>query len=192
MAYTANDYQKIIEDYVNSPQGRKFLKERQGLDIGYTSEQMRIIGENLQRDIIQAFLALVKDPYASAAFDSNSIEVHVNPSTTRDTARVTVLFRPDVLRRPSLYKYEDPIDESAKFGVYDIIGLFTQGYYAFSYAYGVWGRYVNGTMVEEDNSCIRSRAELAPNSFVNQVIHRYQRRYPDVIFEWPKEWGGNK
>lgn len=188
MAYNAMDYQRMVEEYVNSPQGRKFLKEQQGLNIGYTSEQMRIIGECLQRDIIQAFLALVKDPKAPAAFDSNSLEVHVNPPTTKGMARVTVLFRHDVLKRPSLYR----IGEEERFGVYDIIGLFTQGYFAMSYAYGIWGHYINGAIQDDSTRSIRSRAELAPNSFVNQIMHKYQRRYPDVVFEWPKEWGGNK
>ena len=50
MAYNAMDYQRLVEEYVNSPAGRKFLKTQKNINVGYTEAEALIIAENLKRD----------------------------------------------------------------------------------------------------------------------------------------------
>lgn len=186
MAYTANDYQRLVEQYMNSPEGRKFLKEQKNINVGYTEVDARKIAENLKKDIIQGFLSLADDPRAQNTFDADRVAVHVN-GERNGKIKITVLFRKEAIQRPSL----DQIGrDDIRIGIYDIIGLFTQGYQAKDYAYGLWVR-DSGSDYEDEGEVIRSRKTLVGNAFVNHIMHGYQMEYPDVEFIWPKLWGGN-
>lgn len=191
MAYAAIDYQKLVEKYINSPEGRKFMKEQKNINVGYTEAEMKRIAENLKRDIITAFLYATKEP--SAIFDDGQVSVLNNGSANGFTT-IRILFHDKALSRPSLW---DSIKDSwPSENVYDIIGLFTQGYAAKDYAYGEWahhdGDYYTNVTDDTDGSFIRSRKERAANDFVNKVIGKYKVLYPDIDIKYPRRWGGTE
>lgn len=193
MAYTANDYQRLVEQYMNSPEGRKFLKEQKNINVGYTEIEMKRIAENLKRDIITAFLYVVKEP--NAVFEDDLVSIHFTniPGINRNQKVVRILFHDRAISRYSLfdYKHQDAPIEGEN-GVYDIIGLFTQGYSAKNYAYGSWVHHDGEDFSEDDNGFIRSQRERTANDFVNKVIGKYMALYPDLEIKYPRRWGGTE
>ena len=181
MAYNAMDYQRMVEEYVNSPAGRKFLKTQKNINVGYTEAEALIIAENLNRDIVSAYLDIVRDPHANVLFNENLI--YVKSYFLKNQLRMRILFHSYVLSRPSLYAKDKPVGT----GLYDIIGFFTQGNPGSKQVYGYW----EALEGEYDNGWVKGRTYLAPNPFINNIINSYKTRYPDVIFQWPVEWGGN-
>lgn len=190
MAYTANDYQNLIKKYIESPEGRKFLKEQKNTNVGYTDVEMKRIAENLKRDIIAAFLYVVKEP--NAVFEDDLVSVHFTDihGLGKEQKAVRILFHDDALSRYSLWNEYYHEDDPNK-GVYDIIGLFTQGYSARNYAYGSWIRKDSGSWFESTD-IIRSQKERAANDFVNKVIGKYKILYPDIEIKYPRRWGGTE
>ena len=70
--------------------------------------------------------------------------------------------------------------------VYDIVGLFTQGYTADRYAYGLWES--NGEYVRSHS--LNGQPGLAPNPFVDEVIDAFQIKYFGIIkdIKYPSQW----
>lgn len=190
MAYTANDYQKLVEDFMKSPEGRKFLKEQKNVNVGYTDAEMKKIAENLKRDIITAFLYLVKDSHA--VFEEDLISIHFSKKSgiKENQKIVRILFHDRALSRYSLFN--DFYKSSPHEGVYDIIGLFTQGYVASDYAYGAWLVHDGESWTEKENTIIRSKIERPANDFINKVIGKYKVLYPDIEIKYPRRWGGTE
>lgn len=189
MAYTANDYQKLVEDFMKSPEGRKFLKEQKNVNVGYTDAEMKKIAENLKRDIIAAFLLVVKEP--GAQFEDNLVSVHFTDLGIGPQRKaVRILFHDRALSRYSLWDYKR--NSAPREGVFDIIGLFTQGYSANNYAYGSWIRHDGDDFVEDDSSYIRSLKSRMANDFINKVIGKYKVLYPDIEIKYPRRWGGTE
>lgn len=192
MAYTANDYQKMVEEYMKSPEGRKFLKTEKNINVGYDDAEMRRIAENLKRDLIAAFLLVVKEP--DAVFEENQVFV-VNSASKEGTKTLRIIFDSRGLSRPALGNLSG---SNWHEGVYDIIGLFTNGYRAKDYVYGTWPNHddyeADGHIESytEKHMRVRSRKELAPNDFVNKVIGKYRALYPDVVITYPSRWGGTE
>jgi len=182
MAYSAMDYQRMVEEYVNSPAGRKFLKTQKNIIVGYTEAEALMIAENLKKDIVAAYLNIVEDPNANVLLNEDLI--YVKAFYLKNQLRMRILFHSYVLSRPSLFGRGG---KQVGTGLYDIIGFFTQGNPGSKPVYGYW----EALEEEYDNGWIRGRTYLAPNPFINDVINSYKTRYPDVIFQWPVEWGGN-
>ena len=190
MAYTANDYQKLIENFMKSPEGRKFLNEQKNINVGYTEAEMKKIAENLKKDIVAAFLLVVREP--NATFDESEISVHFTEISGLSSSKkaIRIIFHDKALSRYSLWNYSR--GGSPNKGIYDIIGLFTQGYSARSYAYGSWVRSDGDDFYEDDNGYIRSQKERAANDFINKVIGKYKVLYPDIEIKYPRRWGGTE
>lgn len=201
MAYTANDYQKLIENFMKSPEGRKFLKEQHDVNIGYSKIEMKKIAERLKKDIITCFGMLTEDPRSAIINPAWNHVVIVDITKKSDLDKglnvIRIKFKPEAISRFSLWNWHDKakMHSGPQMGVYDIIGLFTQGYGPISFAYGDWMmRESAGGFTEAnerpDGGFIRSRNMRAGNDFINQIMYDYQKFYPDIEFRWPKQWGG--
>lgn len=191
MGYTAKDYQRLIEKYIDSSEGRKFLMSKKIPTPSYVYARGEQIARDLKKDLIEGFLAIVNEP--GATFNENAVSIIPRYEKTYGTNSYTIriLFTDEALQRPRLTRLREDQEPSGKIGVYDIFGLFTNGYVASNYAYGFWNEIDSTQALAEKSGPIRSRRVLMGNDFINHIMHSYQITYPDVIFQWPKEWGGN-
>lgn len=189
MPYSANDLRHLVSQYLETPAGKKLLaKESIPSGRAYSAESMRKIAYRLRDDIIAAYQREVKDASPYAKFDVADTSVYTK-GFADGSASITILFRDDALRRPSLYRRNW---EPTGSGVYDIFGLLTQGYSASNYTYGIWV-HNDGTDITDEGSdgIIRSLKSRQGSDFINKVIEKYRVMFPDITFRWPKLWGGN-
>lgn len=202
MAYTANDYQKMIEDFIKTPEGRKLLKEQHGVNVGYSKIEMKQIAERLKKDIITCFAMLTRDPRSAIMNPAwNHVIIKEETKQSDKNKGINVLkikFKPEALSRYSLWNWhnEGEMNSGPTMGVYDIIGLFTNGYGPIPNTYGDWMmRESTGGFTEAnerpDGGFIISKNGRQGDDFINQVINDYKKEYPDIEFIWPKEWGGH-
>lgn len=73
-------------------------------------------------------------------------------------------------------------------GVYDIIGLFTNGWgdETTPYVYGYWADPETG----DEGRRVRNLNHRKGSPFVKQVIRRFRLKYPFIEIEYPALWGG--
>ena len=201
MAYNAMDYQKMVEDFVKTPEGRKYLKEQHEVNVGYSKIEIKAIAERLKKDIITCFGMLTDDPISAIQNPAWNHVVIVEANKKADLNKglntLRIKFKPESLMRYSLWNWHDDnkMHAGPQMGVYDIIGLFTQGYSASAFAYGDWMmRESSGGFTEAnerpDGGFIKSKITRSGDDFINQIMRDYQAAYPDIEFRWPSLWGG--
>lgn len=194
MPYNADTINKMLYKYIASANGQARLAS---LGINTGREQMLSIAKDLKNDIIAAYLRIVSDPqYAKMAFDaadSVKISVGVAGKSGDNKYIVRIQFTNKALARPSLFR-DYAFTEQTGTGVYDIFGLLTHGVHYDYYRFGIWAHLDSGGEYTDDGSpgFIRSVKDRAANTFINDVINKYQAKYPYIEFRWPAEWGGNK
>lgn len=192
MPYNQNDFLSLIYDYIKTDDGKRTLEESSAKGVknglAYNRTQVKEIAEKLKRDLIGAFLEMVKDP--SAVFDYG--DVKISPTHLQDDQwTISIVFGDKALWRPSLFN-PHTWKQTGK-GVEDIFELFTHGVNYPSYVYGIWMR-PDGTGDLTDapgGGIVRSCRKRVANNFINEVMAKYQTMYPDINFRWPTEWGGN-
>lgn len=192
MAYTANDYQKLVESYASTLKGKEEIntqiqkKQISNKLTGYSAIEMKRIAENLKNEIIREFSSLVYgDPHPEIAFSGNNVVVN-NPEPYvllkgdgNVFNRIVITFKDEALHRNSLWR------EGYPDGVYDIIGLFTNGYRASAHVTGEWLASDDDTVVEYWVASLKKREG---NDFVKRVADKYEAMYPGLKVELPKEW----
>lgn len=199
---TEKDILDMLKDYIDSPQGKSDLKSS-GFNIsGYSEQEMKQIALELRNAIIEAYLSLVKDQ--GKYFDTNSVKVNSPREQSDGTWKLSVSFPDKVLFRRSLYSDSPKKGKGATSvktstgtgyftgsGVYDIIGLFTQGYSASRSVYGTWwdNQYDDGD--RGNLGLIRSLRHRSSNDFVSRTIEAFKLKYPTIEVSYPSEWGGN-
>ena len=194
----ASYFQQIIDDYVNSDEGRAAL----GLPKAYTRQELMEIGRQLEHDIHAAFVGVLRT--GSSEGDQYGNKITVGISKKDGTRSVTIHYSSGFLYRPSLEKarretgvnfYETKIHGKRKLvsqsfgywagtgsftggGIEDIYKHITQGYSAAKPAWGLWrGEYTHALM------------HRTGTPFVPAVIAKYEAMYPGVRISYPGEWG---
>lgn len=198
---TEKDIVGMIEGYIKSPQGQADLK-KSGINIsGYSESEMKEIAADLRDAIIGAYLGVVRDP--GKYFDVGATRIN-SPREQKDgTWKISVTFSDSALFRRSLCSEFPKKSGGATLietstgsgfftgnGVYDIIGLFTQGYSARKNVYGTWwdNQYDDGD--RGSLGTIRSLRYRSPNDFVSKTIADFKSKYPNIDVLYPALWGG--
>lgn len=198
--FTEKDALKIIKQYMNTPEGKKHLEEEfksqfkrskiTSTPSGYFLDmaEMVQIASRLKELIMFALNDSVVTFSEDLELFTRYIRV-IGPEPRADgTYVVRIVFDDRALERPSLVGWDGlPVGD----GVYDIIGLLTQGYSASDYVYGDWTTYT-GTDTDRGNGRIRSKISRPPNSFMSDAISAFEREYAqyNFIVHYPALWGG--
>lgn len=192
MAYGAMDYQRMVENYAKTPKGKEDIRlqaqKKQSTNklVGYSVVEMKRIAESLKNEIISEFSSLAyKDPHPEIAFSGSNVVISspipfVLSSDNGGTLnRITITFKDEALQRDSLWK------EGYPDGVYDIIGLFTNGYRTNAVVRGPWLASDGDTVLDYWATSLRSREG---DNFVKRVADKYEAMYPGLKVELPDEW----
>lgn len=208
MSMTERDFNDLLKDYfTKTPEGKHFIDQHGGFS-PYTDEEMKMIAEELYTDIINAYKAQVKTPGADY-YNMKTIKVGNPRELKSGKTKLTITFYEKGLARRSLHARDEQKAASTATnhvydvknwgdtyftgkGVYDILGLFTQGY-ATKQVFGEW--WDN----ESDNGEAAypgfkgaSLPVRTGNDFIKQTIERFKRKYPSIEVEYPRLWGGTK
>lgn len=194
----ASYFQQIVDDYVNSDEGRAAL----GLSPAYTRQELVKIGEQLEHDIYAAFIGTLKSGESEGYQYAPKVTVGISKKTGERTIKLT--YGPGALHRPSMeigerkvsynvfqtkigkkwtnvyspYSYWVGTGEYTGGGINDIFALITSGYSA--------SRAVSGLWRGEYHHALKTRKGTP---FIPGVIEKYRAMYPGVTIEYPPEWG---
>lgn len=162
--------------------------------VGYDEAEAKKLALELKEDIVNAFLdETTQQNRMDSATYFNSKNVKVTAPTISDdglSLAVDIKFSKWALSRKSLYNPRDgKIIFSNNKGVYDIFGLFTQGYTAKSVVRGFWGLWDNDELVDDVDGPLGSRAHRDPSSFISDTIQKFADKHPGVQIAYPEEWG---
>jgi len=226
MALTERDIMQLLREYSRTPEGKKLIA-----DHGYGSGEevdrtwLKELAEELRSDINEAFKS-VTTSHAYLTENLNLIRI-TSRVVGKKGAVFTLVFPPEVLGRLSLegekkvgnHKYQayytgsvyhrehaayfDGLDD--RYGVYDIIGLFTHGYKISENAVvpkGHWlyadasGEIMGEARISSSNNKVKARESLGQSNFIqvtiNKFVQRHRNEFPDLRVEYPAWWGGTK
>lgn len=208
MALTANDFNKIVQDYMASPAGQKHVSKIVKKNL-LTDEQMRIAAQDLRNRIIKAYLAEIKNSSAKY-YDMSSIDIRVKAARKNGKVPIQIVFKGEGLWRDSLFAVSQNKAEGngylnrfgASFerdqgyytgrGVYDIIGLFTQGYGPTKTVYGNWVDPRTKHEADWTRGSIKSLNHRQGSDFVRRAVEDFMRDYPYIEVTYPALWGGTR
>ena len=216
MSISAAQYTKMLQSYMASPEGRKRIEEHLEKQTGekispfYTEDQMRAIAAELRDMVIAAYKREVR---TKGADYFNVSEVHVGkpikPRAKDGKIRLKVTFSSRALSRRSLHSIRPAgaASHQRKYvyspknwgddyftgkGVYDIFGLFTQGYDA-KPVYGEWwDNEADAGEVNYFGFKGRSLTHREGSDFITKTIQEFKTKYPSIEVEYPRLWGGTK
>lgn len=211
MSPSANEYNSMVRAWLQSADGAKFAEEYGGFN-SYGEEEMRDIATELYMAIVDAYKAEVRTEGADW-FDLNTICVGKPTKASKGKVRLRITFSEKGLARKSLHRRQYTTDPSYPYtsrtyydrhkthyddwqftgsGVYDIFGLFTQGYDT-KPVYGEWwDNQGNAGEVRYPGFTGRSLSKRSGSDFITRTIKQFCRKYPQVEVEYPKLWGGTK
>lgn len=185
---------------MNTPEGKKHLEEEfksqfkrskiTATPAGYFLDMAEMI--QIAARLKEYILFALNDSVITFSDDlelfARCIKV-IGPEPRSDgTYVVRIVFDDKTLERPSLVGMSGtPVGD----GVYDIIGLLTQGYSASDYVYGDWTTYT-GIDTDRGNGRIRSKKSRPANSFMSDAISAFEKEYAQYNFLvlYPSLWGG--
>lgn len=171
-----------LNEFVNSDKDKKFLREK-GVYAGVTKDEAKIVANELKQMLIQSTAGICK----SCAFLLDDYDIKVTPIRVLSDGRykITLTVDKEALRRDSLLtRYGGkPIGS----GVYDIIGLFTQGYTANKFVYGYWD---SKSAYVRSHSLLNGSAGLQSHDFIDKAIEGFKLKYPHYQMEisYPALW----
>lgn len=191
-----NELQGIVEEFLQSSDGKAYLVDNAVNLSGYTEEEMKHMAEELRDRIVDAYLGIVADP--AAYFDISGIRIN-SPRQGETRWKLNITFSAKSLHRYSLStnwndkgvhqkfdKWGDEGNYTGK-GVYDIFGLLTQGY-STKPVYGFWAD--QGGEESSAHGLIRSLPFRAANDFISRTIIQFKNDYPTIGVRYPALWGG--
>ena len=207
MALTANDFNKIVQDYMASPAGQKHVSKIVKKNL-LTDAQMRAAAQDLRNRIIKAYLAEVSTGDAKY-YDMSTIDIQVKTARKNGKVPIQIVFKGEGLWRDSLAatkqgsaegsaylnRYGHSYEKSNAYytgrGVYDIIGLFTQGYDTIP----VYGNWIDPRTKREASWArgnIKSLNHRQGSDFVRRAVEDFMRDYPYIEVTYPALWGGTR
>ena len=160
-----------------------FRKKYAGKVSGLLSnEQMINLAKELWEDIAQAYADTVPSSTGSD-FTLSDISIST-PTDTADGVLVRIEVNEDALHRYSLLRNPDVQDEYTGSGVYDILGLLTQGYHTKT----VVGCWANRQGVAKNTGYILSLKDRDPNPFVKDAVDAFTAKHAGVGVKLPALW----
>lgn len=208
MSISAQQYDGIIEKWAKSPQGKAHILQKTGTDT-FDAADMKKIAFELRNAIVRAYLDEIKNQEAKY-FDMDTVDVIVKPNDKKNRGHLQIVFRGEGLARTSLFainqgsssgerysgkygkgKYEEEGYFTGR-GVYDVIGLFTQGYDTDTKVYGNWIDPRTGIESDWTTGRIKNLQHRQGSDFVNRVVADFKKRYPFLEITYPELWGGTR
>ena len=163
--YSAKDINAILEEYIRTPEGRRFLHQS-----GYSTHDTELSKEQyapILQEIRDAFISAVLKVLPNFRVDCVSIEI------PRKSKWAYITIDPAALRRESLYwQSADGTRVGQGAGIDDILALFTHGYTLSHRApYGVWEK--------SDGTSVRTSAlsHRDPNPFLENLLAYLVAKY---------------
>lgn len=174
-----------LNEFVKSDKGKKFLRKK-GVCAGVTKEEAKEAAKVLKRMIIDASMGVCKS--SKMLLDDYSIKINPVREQKDGRYKITLTVNKDDLARESLLNKSpwnggEPIGS----GVYDIVGLFTQGYKANKYVYGWWD---SESKFVRSHSLANGTPGLKPNDFIDKAIAGFKTAFPKYKMEitYPSRW----
>lgn len=160
-----------------------FRKKYAGKVSGLLSnEQMISVAKELWEDIAQAYANTVP---SSTGSDFTLSDIFISmPTDTVDGVLVRIEVSEDALHRYSLLRNPDTPGEYTGSGVYDILGLLTQGYHTKT----VVGCWANRQGVAKNAGYILSLKDRDPNPFIKDAANAFAARHVGVEVKLPELW----
>lgn len=214
MAIRARDFDNILSKWLQTREGKQAVFEKANVP-PYTEAQMKAMAQELADMIVDAYLSVVR--HSDKYFDRSTIRVGKARDGKNGTTRLRVTFdKRGLSRRSYAASLDDPDDLDARYGgpvtryryqtsangfpyyftgkgVYDIIGLLTQGYGhdgPVKTVYGYWWDNKNDNELATESTI--NRRQRAGDDFVTRAVNAFKQKYPGVDVEYPKLWGGTK
>jgi len=178
-----SDINSIIKNYVNSLDGQSSL-EKNGLTLsGYSELEMTALAEELLNDIINAYFGILKE--TKKYFNVDAVKIG-NARKLKNGWKLIISFPDKILSRKSLNRVDGKgfINEA---GVYDIFGLFTQGYTARKPVYGYWWDN-EANDGERETGLVKSLTHRAANPFIINAVNEFRNRHPGIEVTLPSGW----
>lgn len=216
MELTEQDVMNLLQKWVKTPDGKATL-EANGFSGAsfYNLDRMNSLAEDLRRRIDNAFAEVtINKTKLSSNYDSENIMKIRYRTTGKNGITFTITFPEELLGRLSLVQtygdWEDPQSYfgktyheahsglygglDARYGVYDILGLFTQGYSLGKLGpKGSWVRMYHGEVGDEVTN-VRALGYRAGNPFITDTIDEFIadhiNEFPDLEVLYPTAWGG--
>ncbi len=211
MSIRARDFDNILSKWLQTPEGKQVVYEKANVS-PYTESQMRAMAQELADMIVDAYLSVVR--HEDKYFDRSTIRVGIPRTGKNGSTRLRVTFDKKGLSRRSYaaslkdvdrldaslgrpltnYRYRTDANGLEYYftgkGVYDIIGLLTQGYGPVKTVYGYWwdNKYDN----EWNMYSSINKRQRSGDDFVSRAVNAFKQKYPGVEVEYPKLWGGTK
>lgn len=174
-----------LNNFVSSNEGKKFLRDK-GIYAGVTKEEAKEAANVLKKMIIESTVGVCKS--SKALLDEYSIKINPVREQKDGRYKITLTVNGEDLRRDSLltkspWNGGEPIGT----GVYDIIGLFTQGYKARKYVYGWWD---SESAYVRSHSLVNGNPGLKSNNFIDRAIIGFKNTYPKYKMDisYPSRW----
>ena len=211
MAIRARDFDNILSKWLQTREGKEAVYQAANVS-PYTDAQMRAMAQELSDMIVDAYLSVVR--HSGKYFDRSTIHVGIPRQGRNGSTRLRVTFDAKGLARRSYaaslqdvdgldarlggpltpYRYRTEANGIEYYftgkGVYDIIGLLTQGYGPVKTVYGYW--WDNRNDNEGALSSTINRRQREGDDFVTRAVNAFKAKYPGVEVEYPKLWGGTK
>ena len=152
---SAKEIMDIVTQWAHTPAGRAEIKKQTGLDYSgkVNRMDMKFYGELMKNRLFEHINPLIK----SVQLDDIIVG---NPTKTKDGKySLTISFREGSMVRDSLIKGEK---------LQNIVLLFTKGYTARNYAYGVWKK-------PSGNVFVCSRIKRNPDSFLKTAVEEFNK-----------------
>lgn len=153
---------KRLHEYALTPQGKKEIKEKYGIDYGKSNSiAFRECGEKMKEILyrhITTFTSTNPDGSVNCPlqyFNKNDIIVGQPKMSADGKMEINISFREGSLDRDSFVKTEH---------LENIVLLFTRGYKAKSYVRGYW---------KPAGRIVKSRISREPNQFLSSAVEEF-------------------
>lgn len=207
MALTSHDFNEIVKKYMASPAGQKQISRVVKKNL-LSDAQMRVAAQDLRNRIVKAYLDEIGTSEAKY-FDMSTIDIQVRTAKKDGKIPIQVIFKGEGLWRDSLFVGNQGGAEGNAYlnhhglnigqdkgyytgrGVYDIIGLFTQGYDTRT----VYGGWVDPRTKREANWArgnVKSLNYRSGSDFVRRMVEEFMKDYPYIEVTYPALWGGTR
>lgn len=154
-----------------------------GIDGGFPSKvELMFIANDLKNMLYNEIVLS-----GITSFSIGDINVESPLETADGCYSIKLNFSDEALKRKSLWNGDSTHGGYTGNGLYDIIGLFVNGYVTDRSAYGFW-------VGHENNGRIKTPTYREPNDFISRAISMFEHKYAgkQVKVFYPSQWGGNR
>lgn len=157
---TENAVMRLVREYAKSEAGKAAIKKQYGVEYAdkIDKSRLRMYGQMMKQILFRYVVDVIH------SIRESDIVVEEPKLGEKGLYTLNISFKEGSLHRESLY------DEGYPDGIENIVLLFTRGYHAKRYAYGVWAYRDFGSMYP-----VRSRKDREPNDFMKRAVEEFNK-----------------